>query len=49
MAYKAKKTEHTGAKHGHGAYWGPKQDAKRESNKRRRRTGKRQLHHELLS
>jgi tRNA(fMet)-specific endonuclease VapC len=27
----------------------PKQDAKRESNKRRRRTGKRQLHHELLS
>jgi hypothetical protein len=49
MAYKAKKTEHTGAKHGAGAYWGPKQDAKRESNKRRRRTGKWQPHHELVS
>ena len=33
MAYRAKKTEHTGAKHGNGAYWGPKKEAKQESNK----------------
>jgi hypothetical protein len=37
MSSKAKKTEHTGAKHGEGAYWGPKKDAKKESNKARRR------------
>jgi hypothetical protein len=37
MGYTAKKTEHAGAKHGSGAYWGPKQDAKKESNKLRRR------------
>jgi hypothetical protein len=36
MAYKAKKTEHSGAKHGNGAYWGPKADAKKESNRIRR-------------
>jgi hypothetical protein len=36
MAGKAIKTEHSGAKRGSGGYWGPKQDAKRESNKRRR-------------
>jgi len=40
MAYKAKKTEHTGAKHGSGAYWGPKKDAKKESKKLRRRNWK---------
>ena len=33
----ALKTEHSGAKHGNGAYWGPKRLAKRKSNKRRRR------------
>jgi len=38
MGYNAKKTEHAGAKHGSGAYWGPKQAAKKESNKRRRLT-----------
>lgn len=37
MGYKAKKTDHAGAKHGNGAYWGTKQDAKKESNKLRRR------------
>ena len=37
MGYHAKKTEHAGAKHGNGAYWGPKRDAKNESNKLRRR------------
>ena len=37
MAHNAKQTEHAGAKHGKGAYWGPKADAKRESRKARRR------------
>ena len=37
MAYRAKKMEHAGAKKGSGAYWGPKRDTKRESNRRRRR------------
>jgi hypothetical protein len=49
MAYKAKNTERTGAERGNSVYWGPKQNAKRESNKHRRRTGKRQLYHDLLS
>ena len=35
MAHEAKKTEHSGAKKGRGAYWGRKADAKRESNRRR--------------
>jgi hypothetical protein len=43
MAARAKKTEHTGAKHGNGAYWGPKQEAKKESNKLRRRQWKQAL------
>lgn len=30
------KTEHSGAKHGNGAYWGRKVDAKAKSNKVRR-------------
>ena len=37
MAYKVRKTEHSGPKKGSGAYWGPKMDAKRESNRQRRR------------
>ena|GEM_PF-5244643 len=32
MAFTAKKTEHTGAKHRRGTYWGPKRDAKLESH-----------------
>lgn len=36
MALNAKKTEHTGAKKGRGAYWGRKRDAKSDSNKVRR-------------
>lgn len=40
MANKARKTEHAGAKHGGGAYWGRKAQAKAESN-RARRTGDR--------
>lgn len=47
MAYKAKKTEHAGPKKGRGAYWGPKQDAKRESNKLRRRNWKQE--HDIYS
>ena len=40
MGHQAKKTDHVGAKHGSGAYWGPKQDAKKESNKLRRRVSR---------
>ena len=36
MADKAVRTEHSGAKHGSGAYWGRKVDAKEQSNKARR-------------
>lgn len=36
MANNSTKTEHAGAKHATGAYWGPKKDAKQESNKQRR-------------
>ena len=43
MAYKAVKTEHAGAKHGNGAYWGPKKDAKKESKKVRRRNWKKSV------
>jgi hypothetical protein len=43
----AKKTEHAGAKHGSGAYWGPKKDAKKESNTIRRRDEKQELHEQL--
>jgi hypothetical protein len=40
MAFKARKTEHSGAKKGRGAYWGRKVDAKRESNWKRREAAK---------
>jgi len=49
MAYRAKKTEHTGAKHGRGAYWCPKREAKKESNKFRRRSWKQALQRDLAS
>jgi hypothetical protein len=49
MAYRAKKTEHTGAKHGNGAYWGPKKEAKKESNTLRRRQWKQALLRDHLS
>lgn len=39
MAQAAKKTEHSGAKKGSGAYWGRKKRAKEESNKKRRTDG----------
>jgi hypothetical protein len=47
MGYQAKKTEHTGAKHGSGAYWGPKKDAKKESGKIRRRNEKQALREQV--
>lgn len=47
MGYKAKKTEHVGAKHGSGAYWGPKKDAKKESSKVRRRNWNHKVREEL--
>jgi hypothetical protein len=43
MAYRARKTEHTGAKHGRGAYWGTKYEAKRESSRIRRRNWRLEL------
>ena len=45
MAYKAKRTEHSGAKHGQGAHWGPKKEAKAESNRQRREAGKSESRH----
>ena len=41
MAYNAKKSEHTGAKKGSGAFYGPKADAKKASKRRRREDDKR--------
>lgn len=34
------KTEHSGAKHGSGAFWGPKKEAKALSNTKRRAQAK---------
>jgi hypothetical protein len=43
MAYKAKKTEHSGSKKGRGAYYGPKRDAKRESSRARRHAARKRV------
>ncbi len=43
MGFEAKKTEHAGAKHGNGAYWGYKWEAKKESNRIRRENWKREI------
>ena len=40
MAFRARKSEHAGAKEGRGAYWGSKAEARRESNRRRREDSK---------
>jgi len=40
MAYRARKTEHTGSKKAGGGYWGRRAEAKRESNRLRRETDK---------
>ena len=44
MGYEATKTERAGAKHGNGANWRPKKEAKQGSNKLRRRNNKRAVH-----
>jgi len=41
MALKARRTKHSGAKKGRGAFYGRKVEAKRDSNRRRRETDKR--------
>jgi len=41
IAYNVKKTEHAGAKKGSGAFYGPKGEAKKASNRRRREDDKR--------
>jgi hypothetical protein len=43
MALKARKTEHSGAKKGRGAFYGRKGEAKRASNRRRRDDDKRSV------
>lgn len=43
MGHAARKTEHCGAKHGVGAYWGPKKAAKKASKRVRRENGKREI------
>ena len=42
MANNALKTEHSGAKHGNGAYYGRKVEAKHQSNKKRRENDRRE-------
>ena len=49
MAHKACKTEHNGSKKGRGAYRGTRQNAKRESKKRRRQNDKRAIAYALFS
>jgi hypothetical protein len=47
MAYKVKKTEHTGAKRGEGGLWGTKFEAKSGSRKIRRQNARRLIREEL--
>ncbi len=41
MAQRAKRTEHAGPKHGQGAFWGHRAEAKKHSNRLRREDDKR--------
>lgn len=43
MAFRVRKTEHSGAKHGRGALWGTKYEAKSQSGKVRRRNSKTEI------
>jgi hypothetical protein len=43
MAFRVRKTEHSGAKHGRGALWGTKYEAKSQSSKVRRRNSKAEI------
>jgi hypothetical protein len=48
MGFEAKKTEHSGPKHGNGAYWGYKWEAKKECNRIRRENWKREIRGEFI-
>jgi hypothetical protein len=47
MAYNARRTEHSGPKQGRGAFYGPKADAKKASNRRRRQDDQQAVLNEL--
>lgn len=47
MAYKVRKTEKAGAKHGKGALWGTKKEAKHESSRIRRRNARIEIARQL--
>lgn len=47
MALNARKTEHSGAKKGRGAFWVRKAEAKVASNRQRREDGKRTIAEQL--
>jgi len=47
MAYNEKRTEHSGPKQGCGAFYGPKAEAKKASNRRRRQDDKEAVLSEL--
>lgn len=47
MALKARKTEHSWAKKGRGAFWGRKAEAKLASNRQRREDGRRAIDEQL--
>jgi hypothetical protein len=42
-----RKTEHAGPKHGKGAYWGPKREAKRKSSRARQKNWQREIRQEI--
>ncbi len=45
MAQQVKKSEHSGPKRGHGAYWGHKKDANMEYNRSRREADRNEEKH----
>ena len=47
MAHEAKKLSTAAREKGHGAYWGRKKDAKKESNRARRETDKTEFTSEI--
>jgi len=47
MGTKVVKTEHSGAKHAQGAYYGPKAVAKKQSSRLRRKNAQREIRREL--
>jgi len=47
VAFRVRKTEHAGAKHGRGALWGTKYEAKSQSGTIRRRNGRTEIEKSL--